>query len=66
MPLTESGVNPQRRQEIRDRLLAIDAESVRPLRAIVKDEATDFDRTKLAELEAEAAQLRQELAALEK
>lgn len=41
------------------RFAAIDAASVRPLRAIAAGTATEYDHEKLAALEAEAAQLRQ-------
>ena len=46
------------------RLSKIDADSVRPLRAIVNGEAMQEDRDKLAALDAEAETLRAELAAL--
>lgn len=51
-----------RTAEIYARLAAIDAEAIRPLRAIAADTATGIDRGKIAALEAEAAELRQELA----
>ena len=51
-----------RKAEILARLAAIDAEAIRPLRAIAADTATGIDRGKIAALEAEAAELRQELA----
>ena len=54
----------QRRAEIMARLAAIDVDSVRPLRAIAKGDASDFDRDKLAALDSEAAGLRAELAGL--
>ena len=43
------------------RLAQIDAESVRPLRAIAENTAEQFDIDKLAALEAEAAALRAQL-----
>ena len=56
--------NAQRRAEILARLKEIDADSVRPLRAIANNEAVQADRDKLAALDAEAVTLRQELAGL--
>ena len=53
-----------RQRAILDRLQAIDAESTRPLRAVQSGAATQADTDKLAALEAEAAALRFELAAL--
>jgi hypothetical protein len=53
-----------RKTEIIARLAEIDIASIRPLRAIADETATDFDREKLATLEAEAAELREELAKL--
>lgn len=50
--------------EIRARLAAIDADSVRPLRAVVAGTASAFDTDKLAALDVEAAALRAELAGL--
>lgn len=52
------------RAQILARLNQIDADSVRPLRAIVNGEAMQDDRDKLSALDAEAATLRAELAAL--
>lgn len=51
--------------EINKRLRQIDAEAVRPLRAIAALEATQFDHDKIASLEAEAQSLRAERAELE-
>ena len=53
-----------RQRTILDRLQAIDAESTRPLRAALAGAATQSDTDKLTALEAEAAALRAELAAL--
>jgi hypothetical protein len=53
-----------RRAKILARLAEIDAVSIRPLRAIAQGEATQADRDKLAALDAEAAELRAELAGL--
>lgn len=55
----------QRRARIMARLAEIDAASVRPLRALVRGEAVQADTDKLATLDAEAEELRAELAALE-
>ena len=51
-----------RTAEIYTRLAAIDAEAIRPLRAIAAGTATTIDRGKIAALETEAAELRHELA----
>jgi len=53
-----------RRAEVLAELAAIDAASARPLRAILVGSATDEDRQRLAELDAQAATLRAELDAL--
>ena len=50
--------------EIKARLAQIDLDSVRPLRAILANTATQHDRDKLDALDAEAAILRAEPAAL--
>lgn len=56
---------PSRRaDEVRARLAQIDLDSVRPLRAIASGAGTQFDRDKLAGLDAEAAKLRMELGSL--
>ena len=54
----------QRRAEILSRLSAIDLETVRPLRAVTAGAGTEYDTTKLAALEVEAKELRDELAKL--
>lgn len=48
----------QRRSDIMNRLLAIDLESVRPLRALAGGEASEEDTQKLSALNEEAALLR--------
>jgi hypothetical protein len=53
-----------RREEILARLAGIDASSVRPLRAMARGEDAQADQARLAALDAEAADLREELAAL--
>ena len=53
-----------RRRAILDRLQALDAESTRPLRSVLAGTHTQADLDKIAALEAEAAGLRAELAAL--
>jgi hypothetical protein len=53
----------RRRAEILVRLAKIDAASVRPLRAIAQGEDVQADHDKLAALDAEAAELRADLAA---
>lgn len=57
--------NAVRAEEIRARLMQIDSESIRPLRAVTAGTATEFDAKKLASLESEAAKLREELGELE-
>lgn len=52
----------QRIFEIKLRLAQVDFDTMRPLRAVLVGTATQFDRDKLAELEAEAVALRAELA----
>lgn len=54
----------QRKAEIFARLSAIDLETVRPLRAVTAGAGTEYDTNKLAALEAEAKELRDELATL--
>lgn len=65
-PLKSTGESTRdaRREEILERLDAIDAESVRPLRALAYGEATAEDKEKLTALDVEAEMLRAELAAL--
>lgn len=53
-----------RQRAILDRLQAIDAESTRPLRAVLAGAAMQADTDKLSSLEAEAAALRAELVTL--
>ena len=50
--------------EINARLLQIDSESVRPLRAKLSGTDTELDNDKLSALESEAENLRSELSAL--
>lgn len=61
---TPEQLKQQRISEIHARLAQIDSESVRPLRAINAGTQTQFDTDRLAELDAEAETLRQELAEL--
>ena len=60
--LTPEELAEARRAEVLDELAAIDLQSARPLRAIVNGTATDEDTAKLAALEAQAENLRAELA----
>jgi hypothetical protein len=55
---------PDRRSIIMGELAQIDRDSIRPLRAIADNTATDFDREKLSQLDARAAELRAELQGL--
>lgn len=57
--------NAVRKAEILERLSEIDYESIRPLRATLTKTATEVDAQKLAALESEAAELREELGVLE-
>ena len=50
-----------RAAEIKRELKAIDTQRIRPLAAIVAGTATDYDHSKLSELESRAAALRTEL-----
>lgn len=50
---------------IKAELSALDMQAVRPLRAIAAGTATDEDRVKLAELETQAAKLREKLKQME-
>ena len=61
---TPEEIAAARRPEILGRLAAIDAESVRPLRAKVSGTSTPEDDATLAALEQEAGALRVELAGL--
>jgi hypothetical protein len=63
-PPTPEQLAAQRKAEILARLAEIDAASIRPLRAIAQGEAVQADHDKLAALDAEAAELRVELAGL--
>ena len=47
--------------ELKNQLTAIDLQTVRPLRAVAAGTATDEDRDKLTELEAQAEELRAEI-----
>lgn len=64
-PLSQVEIDQQRIDEIKQQLTELDAQAVRPLRAIAAGTATDADTDKLREIEAKAAGLRAELAALE-
>jgi hypothetical protein len=55
---------PDRRSIIMGELAQVDRDSIRPLRAIADNTATDFDREKLSQLDARAAELRAELAGI--
>ena len=57
--------NRLRAAEIARRFSEIDRERIRPLAAIVAGVGTDEDKSRLAALEQEAAQLRAELAEME-
>ena len=57
--------NRLRAAEISRRFSEIDRERIRPLAAIVAGVGTDEDKERLAALEQEAAQLREELAGME-
>ena len=61
---TPEETQQQRLNEIATRLTEIDLLSIRPLRALADNTASEFDRTKLAALETEAAALREERAVL--
>ncbi len=54
----------ERTEELKKRLDEIDRQAIRPLRAIAAGTATDEDRSVLAELEAQAEKIREEIAEL--
>ena len=59
---TEPPVTPEEQiSELKNQLVDIDMQTVRPLRAITAGTATEEDREKLAELEAQAEKLRTEI-----
>ena len=60
----EENAAAARRAQVLARLAEIDAASIRPLRAIAQSEAVQGDHDRLAALDAEAAELRAELAGL--
>jgi len=60
-PPTPEELAARRGAEIKARLTELDLASIRPLRAIADGVATADDRARLAEYEAEAAGLREEL-----
>lgn len=57
-------VRARRIEELKSRLSAIDYASMRAVRAIASGTASDADRTRLAELEAQAEEVRADLRAL--
>ena len=61
---TADELKAQRRQEILARLGVLDTDSVRPMRALARNTASDFDMKKLATIEQEADALRDELSTL--
>lgn len=56
----------EKRIALKSQLEELDRQAIRPLRAIAAGNATDEDREILTDLEQQAAELRQRLAALEK
>ena len=62
--LTENSAAPDRRLLILAELDKIDAASLRPLRALYAGTGTDADKARVAELEAAASALRDELQTL--
>ena len=52
-------------EELKNRLDEIDRQAIRPLRAIAAGTATDEDRSVLAELEAQAEEIRAQMAELD-
>lgn len=65
MPLSQDEINQQRTEDIKRQLAELDAQTTRPLRAILAGTSTNEDTEKLREIEAQAAMLRAELAELE-
>jgi len=58
---TAETIEKEERQGKLNRLAEIDREALRPLRAILADTGTDFDRERVKALEAEAVKIRGEL-----
>lgn len=65
VPFTQEDLAQQRVDEIKRQLNELDAQAIRPLRAILTGMSTDDDTDKLREIEEQAAALRAELAELE-
>lgn len=63
-PYTDRSDMEHELARLESELIQIDAASVRPLRAIVNEMATDEDRAKLTALEAQAATIRPRVAEL--
>ena len=61
---TEKIQNHQKISEVKQQLLKLDLQAVRPLRAIAAGTATDEDKVRLAEIESKAEALRAEIAEL--
>ena len=59
---TEKIQNHQKISEVKQQLLELDLQAVRPLRAIAAGTATDEDKSRLAEIEGQAEALRAEIA----
>ena len=59
---TEKIQNHQKISEVKQQLLELDLQAVRPLRAIAAGTATDKDKSRLAEIEGQAEALRAEIA----
>lgn len=63
-PLSQEEINRQRIGEIKRQLAELDAQAIRPLRAVAAGTATDADTDNLREIETQAEILRAELAEL--
>jgi hypothetical protein len=61
VPEPAAAIKPDRGSDIKSRLIEIDTESVRPMRAKLASTASAQDTSKLAALDAEASALRIEL-----
>ena len=63
--IKEAEEKQARISELKEQLDSLDTQTVRPLRAIVSGTDTEYDHTKLENIEAQAEEIRRELAELQ-